>query len=229
MWTWRHWVSFETIWRTKFNWILFLFSLSRKAAVDSRIFSAWLNANYSRFLKSDSASEKSSASAFLRFNGNRDSSVSMCWDNRQHDWLIRVMLECYLQAAGIIVWSRSKSCLLRLSSPERARLQELQESILASESNQTCTVAPPPLGSSSPSKENLVLYVPEVEEIRISPVIARKGYLNVLEHKTNGWKKRWVVRLPPLNYSNLKRRESYIYNIIGLLLVVSRIQTLQLF
>ncbi|XP_028050186.2 kinesin-like protein unc-104 isoform X11 [Monomorium pharaonis] len=102
------------------------------------------------------------------------------------------------QAADIIIWSRSKSCLLRLSSPERARLQELQESILASESaNQTCTVAPPPLGSSSPSKENLVLYVPEVEEIRISPVIARKGYLNVLEHKTNGWKKRWVaVRRP---------------------------------
>ncbi|XP_043529670.1 kinesin-like protein unc-104 isoform X8 [Frieseomelitta varia] len=85
-----------------------------------------------------------------------------------------------------------------LSSPERARLQELQESILASEStNQSCTIAPAPLGSSSPSKENLVLYVPEVEEIRISPVIARKGYLNVLEHKTNGWKKRWVaVRRP---------------------------------
>ncbi|CAD1472639.1 unnamed protein product [Heterotrigona itama] len=111
---------------------------------------------------------------------------------------IRVMLECYLQAAGIIVWSRSKSCIFRLSSPERARLQELQESILASEStNQSCTIAPAPLGSSSPSKENLVLYVPEVEEIRISPVIARKGYLNVLEHKTNGWKKRWVaVRRP---------------------------------
>ena len=106
-----------------------------------------------------------------------------------------MMLECYLQAAGIIVWSRSKSCIFRLSSPERARLQELQESILASEStNQSCTIAPAPLGSSSPSKENLVLYVPEVEEIRISPVIARKGYLNVLEHKTNGWKKRWVVR-----------------------------------
>ncbi|XP_017754853.1 PREDICTED: kinesin-like protein unc-104 isoform X2 [Eufriesea mexicana] len=85
-----------------------------------------------------------------------------------------------------------------LSSPERARLQELQESILASEStNQPCNIAPAPLGSSSPSKDNLVLYVPEVEEIRISPVIARKGYLNVLEHKTNGWKKRWVaVRRP---------------------------------
>ncbi|XP_014600360.1 PREDICTED: kinesin-like protein unc-104 isoform X5 [Polistes canadensis] len=84
-----------------------------------------------------------------------------------------------------------------LSSPERAKLQELQESILTSETiGQSCT-APAPMGSSSPSKENLVLYVPEVEEIRISPVIARKGYLNVLEHKTNGWKKRWVaVRRP---------------------------------
>lgn len=112
-----------------------------------------------------------------------------------------------LQAAGIVVRSRSKSCLLRLSSPERARLQELQESILASESaSQACTIAPPPLGSSSPSKENLVLYVPEVEEIRISPVIARKGYLNVLEHKTNGWKKRWVVRS---DHDDLRARRSF--------------------
>lgn len=45
----------------------------------------------------------------------------------------------------------------------------------------------------STSEPQLVLYVPEVEEIRISPVISRKGYLNILEHKTNGWKKRWVV------------------------------------
>jgi len=45
----------------------------------------------------------------------------------------------------------------------------------------------------SSSEPQLVLYVPEVEEIRISPVISRKGYLNILEHKTNGWKKRWVV------------------------------------
>lgn len=39
----------------------------------------------------------------------------------------------------------------------------------------------------------LRLYVPELEEIRVSPVVARKGYLNVLEHGGSGWKKRWVV------------------------------------
>ncbi|XP_033229959.1 kinesin-like protein unc-104 isoform X4 [Belonocnema kinseyi] len=104
----------------------------------------------------------------------------------------------FKQPTGMIVKSSSKSCIFRLSSPERARLQELQESMLAGESaSQTSSIAPAPLGSTSPLKESLVLYVPEVEEIRISPVIARKGYLNVLEHKTNGWKKRWVaVRRP---------------------------------
>jgi kinesin family member 1 len=39
----------------------------------------------------------------------------------------------------------------------------------------------------------LRLYVPDLEEIRVSPVVARKGYLNVLEHGGSGWKKRWVV------------------------------------
>lgn len=41
----------------------------------------------------------------------------------------------------------------------------------------------------------LRLYVPELEEIRVSPVVARKGYLNVLEHGGSGWKKRWVVSI----------------------------------
>ncbi|KAF7995732.1 hypothetical protein HCN44_006839 [Aphidius gifuensis] len=86
-----------------------------------------------------------------------------------------------------------------LSSPERARLQELQESMMIGDTaSQSNSMAPAPLGSSSPLKDTIVLYVPEVEEIRISPVIARKGYLNVLEHKTNGWKKRWVVKKDPV-------------------------------
>ncbi|KAG5887027.1 hypothetical protein JTB14_008380 [Gonioctena quinquepunctata] len=56
---------------------------------------------------------------------------------------------------------------------------------------------PMPVSPSGPRDPELVLYVPDMEEIRISPVVARKGYLNVLEHKTQGWKKRWVsVRRP---------------------------------
>ena len=35
--------------------------------------------------------------------------------------------------------------------------------------------------------------LPDIEEIRVSPCCAKKGYLNILEEKTKGWKKRWVV------------------------------------
>ncbi|XP_050665675.1 kinesin-like protein unc-104 isoform X2 [Leptidea sinapis] len=41
------------------------------------------------------------------------------------------------------------------------------------------------------------LYVPECEEVRVSAAVARRGHLNVLQHGTHGWKKRWlVVRRP---------------------------------
>ncbi|KAM3965832.1 kinesin-like protein unc-104 [Aphomia sociella] len=41
------------------------------------------------------------------------------------------------------------------------------------------------------------LYVPECEEVRVSAAVARRGVLNVLQHGTHGWKKRWlVVRRP---------------------------------
>ncbi|XP_046673544.1 kinesin-like protein unc-104 isoform X4 [Homalodisca vitripennis] len=80
-----------------------------------------------------------------------------------------------------------------LISPERVTRPALPEHLhLLSESG----LQTPNATSTSPD-QTLILYVPEVEEIRISPVVARKGYLNVLEQKTNGWKKRWVtVRRP---------------------------------
>ncbi|XP_050549692.1 kinesin-like protein unc-104 isoform X4 [Spodoptera frugiperda] len=41
------------------------------------------------------------------------------------------------------------------------------------------------------------LYVPDCEEVRVSAAVARRGHLNVLQHGTHGWKKRWlVVRRP---------------------------------
>ncbi|XP_017782676.1 PREDICTED: kinesin-like protein unc-104 isoform X6 [Nicrophorus vespilloides] len=75
---------------------------------------------------------------------------------------------------------------MELCSPERAALPG------------ECAPFPPlPASPPGPRDPELVLYVPDMEEIRISPVVARKGYLNVLEHKTYGWKKRWVaVRRP---------------------------------
>ncbi|CAH0392196.1 unnamed protein product [Bemisia tabaci] len=73
-----------------------------------------------------------------------------------------------------------------LRSPEQAMLNSLCK---------PCEISSP--CEQHQSQPPLVLYVPELEEIRITPIIARKGYLNILEHRTNGWKKRWVtVRRP---------------------------------
>ncbi|XP_073978084.1 kinesin family member unc-104 isoform X4 [Rhodnius prolixus] len=86
----------------------------------------------------------------------------------------------------------SQSSASDVISPDRLNRPILPEQVSFLSNNGRCEP-----GTVSPSEQALILYVPEVEEIRISPVIARKGYLNILEQKTNGWKKRWVaVRRP---------------------------------
>lgn len=47
--------------------------------------------------------------------------------------------------------------------------------------------------SQQQQQQSLRLYAPDIEEIRVSPAVARRGYLNVLEHGISGWKKRWVT------------------------------------
>ncbi|KAI1882711.1 hypothetical protein AGOR_G00237720 [Albula goreensis] len=46
-------------------------------------------------------------------------------------------------------------------------------------------------------------YVPDIQEIRVSPIVSKKGYLHFLEPHTNGWVKRYVV---------VRRPYVYIYN-----------------
>ncbi|CAJ0566193.1 unnamed protein product, partial [Mesorhabditis spiculigera] len=45
----------------------------------------------------------------------------------------------------------------------------------------------------SPSGHTLALLVPEVTEERVGVVVSKKGYMNFLEEKTQGWLKKWVV------------------------------------
>ncbi|XP_035379959.1 kinesin-like protein KIF1A isoform X3 [Electrophorus electricus] len=46
-------------------------------------------------------------------------------------------------------------------------------------------------------------FVPDIQEIRVSPIVSKKGYLHFLEPHTNGWVKRYVV---------VRRPYVYIYN-----------------
>lgn len=43
------------------------------------------------------------------------------------------------------------------------------------------------------SDQDKPLFAPDVEEVRVSPVVARKGYLNFLDEKSNGWIRKYVV------------------------------------
>ncbi|XP_061096798.1 kinesin-like protein KIF1A isoform X1 [Conger conger] len=47
------------------------------------------------------------------------------------------------------------------------------------------------------------VFVPDIQEIRVSPIVSKKGYIHFLEPHTNGWVKRYVV---------VRRPYVYIYN-----------------
>lgn len=48
----------------------------------------------------------------------------------------------------------------------------------------------------SPSRSR-ARYIAEIEEVRINPIVSKKGYLNFLEEKSIGWSKRFVtIRRP---------------------------------
>ncbi|XP_053511244.1 kinesin-like protein KIF1A isoform X12 [Artibeus jamaicensis] len=52
-------------------------------------------------------------------------------------------------------------------------------------------------------KEPRRLLVPDIQEIRVSPIVSKKGYLHFLEPHTAGWAKRFVV---------VRRPYAYMYN-----------------
>ncbi|XP_066520578.1 kinesin-like protein KIF1A isoform X5 [Hoplias malabaricus] len=53
------------------------------------------------------------------------------------------------------------------------------------------------------SKPRVHTFVPDIQEIRVSPIVSKKGFLHFLEPHTNGWVKRYVV---------VRRPYVYIYN-----------------
>ncbi|XP_019752704.1 kinesin-like protein KIF1A isoform X3 [Hippocampus comes] len=57
--------------------------------------------------------------------------------------------------------------------------------------------------ASSEGKPRIRRFVPDIQEIRVSPIVSKKGYLHFLEPHTNGWVKRYVV---------VRRPYVYIYN-----------------
>ncbi|XP_012907324.2 kinesin-like protein KIF1A isoform X4 [Mustela putorius furo] len=62
---------------------------------------------------------------------------------------------------------------------------------------------PSPARATEAEKEPQRLLVPDIQEIRVSPIVSKKGYLHFLEPHTAGWAKRFVV---------VRRPYAYLYN-----------------
>ncbi|KAK2835974.1 hypothetical protein Q5P01_016458 [Channa striata] len=59
------------------------------------------------------------------------------------------------------------------------------------------------VNGASDTKPRIRRFVPDIQEIRVSPIVSKKGYIHFLEPQTNGWVKRYVV---------VRRPYVYIYN-----------------
>ncbi|XP_033936880.1 kinesin-like protein KIF1A isoform X8 [Pseudochaenichthys georgianus] len=61
---------------------------------------------------------------------------------------------------------------------------------------------------SSESRARSRRFFPDIQEIRVSPIVSKKGYLHFLEPNTNGWVKRFVVVRRPYVYIYNTERDS---------------------
>ncbi|XP_026882401.2 kinesin-like protein KIF1A isoform X1 [Electrophorus electricus] len=59
-------------------------------------------------------------------------------------------------------------------------------------------------------------FVPNIQEIRVSPIVSKKGYLHFLEPHTSGWVKRYVVVRRPYVYMYRSERDSVERAVINL-------------
>ncbi|KAL6104551.1 kif1a [Pungitius sinensis] len=59
-------------------------------------------------------------------------------------------------------------------------------------------------------------FVPDIQEIRVSPIVSKKGYLHFLEPHTSGWVKRFVVVRRPYVYLYRSERDSVERAVINL-------------
>ncbi|XP_031167522.1 kinesin-like protein KIF1A isoform X28 [Sander lucioperca] len=64
------------------------------------------------------------------------------------------------------------------------------------------------INQTSETKPRTRKFVPDIQEIRVSPIVSKKGYLHFLEPQTNGWVKRYVVVRRPYVYIYNTERDS---------------------
>ncbi|XP_074172350.1 kinesin-like protein KIF1A isoform X18 [Rhinolophus sinicus] len=98
-----------------------------------------------------------------------------------------------------LVEGRYGAADLRTPQPSSRPASPEPEPMLEAESKKTTS----PAQATEVDKEPQRLLVPDIQEIRVSPIVSKKGYLHFLEPHTAGWAKRFVV---------VRRPYAYMYN-----------------
>ncbi|XP_036841522.1 kinesin-like protein KIF1A isoform X9 [Oncorhynchus mykiss] len=122
------------------------------------------------------------------------------------------------------------------SSASESKLSEMSASLMSPSSSSLSTLTPsstcpslvegnydisPDLDPFSPVDKKRTLgrgctFVPDIQEIRVSPIVSKKGYLHFLEPHTSGWVKRYVVVRRPYVYLYRNERDSVERSVINL-------------
>ncbi|XP_057189314.1 kinesin-like protein KIF1A isoform X6 [Triplophysa rosa] len=76
----------------------------------------------------------------------------------------------------------------------------------------------PDLDPFSPVERKLrsCTFIPNIQEVRVSPIVSKKGYLHFLETHTNGWVKRYIVVRRPYVYLYRSERDNVERAVINL-------------
>ncbi|XP_068811111.1 kinesin-like protein KIF1A isoform X10 [Struthio camelus] len=129
-------------------------------------------------------------------------------ESKLSEMSVTLMRDPSMPALGVTTLTPSSTCpslveghynAVEVRTPQVSSRAESPELEPAVEGEQKKSPARRPEEEKEPQR----LLVPDIQEIRVSPIVSKKGYLHFLEPHTNGWVKRFVV---------VRRPYVYIYN-----------------
>ncbi|NXA52395.1 KIF1B protein, partial [Nothocercus julius] len=129
-------------------------------------------------------------------------------ESKLSEMSVTLMRDPSMSALGVTTLTPSSTCpslvegrynAMEVRTPQVSSRAESPELEPAAEGEQKKSPARRPEEEKEPQR----LLVPDIQEIRVSPIVSKKGYLHFLEPNTNGWVKRFVV---------VRRPYVYIYN-----------------
>ncbi|XP_021251843.1 kinesin-like protein KIF1A isoform X17 [Numida meleagris] len=129
-------------------------------------------------------------------------------ESKLSEMSVTLMRDPSMSALGVTTLTPSSTCpslvegrynTMEIRTPQVSSRVESPDLEPVVEGEQKKSPARRPEDEKEPQRQ----LVPDIQEIRVSPIVSKKGYLHFLEPHTNGWVKRFVV---------VRRPYVYIYN-----------------